>query len=641
MSLAVVLAVVTVMAVIAATMAAVSMMSLNFTQRWYNASVAMNEAEAGVAELLYGLAEDPGFGQDGTREIRGRLADSYDDEQCWHVVTFRKDSGLPYSVNNLEGAAPEGYGGRTVPSKMVHVWSTGCCRGMYRTIEALVEKPPFPYALAVSGAIQSRSPLAVEGTCSAAELAAGRKSRPGNICANGPQRDAADASRNAICIRSAASSDASTLITGFAQAVGGIHIESGEVLGGVRPQASKVTLPDINISGFRLAGEPGVIAVGEAEWPVPRSGEFVLDAMYDRQGDLTLNGPVKMKNGFLFVDGRLVIRGSLTGTGAVVTTGDVTIAGDASLETGSRVALLSGGKVTLSGGGNYFQGIVYSRGGVSAKNLTVLGTMIVAGSPTTNASLEGVKLVSNSATTNISFTASSSRKVSAGAPAFPSGQFPLPMGSFMSNAPPGTPMYLGRPPGVDDDGKAWGEGMRVNVESLEKTFMMEPWDENGPPSPVQLGNLNGVPKGGEGVRSTASDLAMASTNLVGVAADISRLVTELAGMPDSITQVVNLPNGGTQTVTTKNSAKAQVQSRLDQARARQAVYKDQYKQAAHALAQAICDFYYGHPSDGLTYDSRGDKPVDVHRSITLDLDRFVSDGARLKIVYWHVYGDKR
>lgn len=642
MSLPVVLAVVAIMAVIASTMAAVSMMSLNFTQRWFNASVAMNEAEAGISELLYNVADDSRFGTDGSREIRARLTVGYDDRECGHVVTFRKDADFPYSVNNLDGASPEGYGGRTVPSKMLHLWSTGYCRGMVRTIEALVEKPPFPYALAVSGAIQSRTPLVVEGTRSAADYAAGRKARPGNIAANAPQRDSTDGSRNAIFIRGGAGGiDASTLITGFAQAVGGIHIEDGEVLGGVRPQASKVTLPDIDIAGFRIAGEAGVIALGEGDWPLPKDGKFVLDAMYDREGNLTLNGPVAMRNAFLFVNGRLTIKGSLTGTGAIVSTGDVAIQGDASLDSGNRVALLSGGKVTLNGTGNCFQGLVYSRGGLTVKNITVVGSTIVAGGPATNASLDGVKLVSNSATTSISFTVSSSTKISGNKPAVKTGDFPLPMGSFMANAPPGSPMYVGRPPGVDDDASAWGEGMQINVDSLEKTFLMEPWDANGPPNPVEVGDLYGVPEGGEEVRSAALALAAASQQLVQLATAIKALETAIASMPDTITETVTLPNGSTQTSTKPNEEKNQKKAELAELRARQTAAKDQYKQAAHDLAQAICDFYYGHPSQGLRYNERSDKSIDVHHPFTFDFDRFLSDGARLKVVYWHVYGDKR
>lgn len=648
MSLLVVLAVVAVMTLIAATMAAVSTMSLNFTQRGYNASVAFSEAEAGISELIYNVADDAAFGRDGAREIRGRRAPDFDDRECWHAVTFRKGGDLPWSVNNLDGSNPQGYGGRAVPTNMVSVWSTGYCRGMVRTIEVLVEKPPFPYALATSGAIRSKTPLMVEGTRSAAEYQTGKKQRPGNICANSTLSDASAPNGAAIYVGADASHpDLTTYISGFAQSAGGIRIEQGVVVAGVRPKSSKVELPNIDIPAQRLLNHDsahdddesaGVIALGDKEWPLPKGeSHFTLDAMYDRDGDLTLNGPVEMKNAYLFVNGSLTIRGSLTGVGAVVVAKDVTITGDASVSSAHRIALLSGGRITLNGSGNTFQGIVYARGGVTAHHLTVLGSVIVAGGPQADAVLDGVKVVSNRETMKIAFTANSSRAVS-GKTTYTPGSWPLPTGGPDKG---GGSLYLGVPPGTDPGGTpGWFGGDKpVSVEDVTHALTTNK-DGTHRVTNMLLGELSSMPADANDIKSAAEVLSTVSTGYQDLQARIDTLNSQVKSLPETVEQTIVDSNGVSKTERVPNPVReaknAEKQGLLDQ----QQVEKDRFDQLAKALAQALVDYYKSHVSQGLQFDTGG-KQINVHREFTYDLDQFISDGARLKIVYWHVFGDRR
>ena len=642
MSLAVVLAVVAVMAIIASTMAAVSMMSLNFTQRWYNASVALNEAEAGVSELLYDVADDPAFGKDGSREIRARLSEGYSDDECGHVVTFRKDGGQPYSVNNLDGASPEGYGGRLVPSKMVHVWSIGFCRGMYRTVEVLVEKPAFPYALATSGRIRSKSPLVVEGAHNVADYAAGKKARPGHIVANSTLFDAADPSKNAIYIRSdPANPDNQTFITGFAQSPGGIRIEGGEILGGLRPRSSKVTLPDIDVSGYRQAGQPGVISLRDAEWPLPPDGPFVLDVMYDREGDLRLNGPAVMRNAFLFVNGNLTIGGSLTGTGAVVVTGDVTVNGDAAISSDNRVALLSGGRVLLNGSGNFFQGLVYCRGGVTANEITVLGNMIVAGGSTSDASLDGVKLVSEQSASTLSFTARSSNKVNGGSSGKDGEDPGIYLGGTFSDQDKSGFYRSGYQSAV---GAAAGNHGSVSLSDKDAAAKLQ-WllttgavqDANGTVTYVPNGRIADFtlgPDAFQNMQPDAGEVRAAVQDMASAAETYQRCAEALKNTPPTIQEKTTDANGVVHLTEKPNPDYARLQQE-------QAAAKVQYDGAVAACVKAYMAYIDRHASSGMTYNGETKGTLDVTHVFSFDINQYLTEGARLKIVYWHVYGDKR
>lgn len=633
MSLAVAMSVVAIMAIIASTMAAVSMMSLDYTQRWTHASVALHEAEAGIAELLYSVADDPQVGKDGVTELRSRLTEGYDDRDCGHVVTFRRDGDAPWSVNNLDGTSPEGYGGRTVPAKMVHAWSVGRCRGVVRTLEVLIEKPPFPYALATSGRIVSKTPLVVEGTRSMADFAAGRLNRPGHVCANSTLTGEGDPLRAAIRILADASaSDSETYISGFARSAGGIRIDRGVVVGGVRPQSGRVMLPDIEVADFRMAGAPGVFSIGASEMPLPSTGKFVLDVMYDRDGNLTLNGPVVMRNAFLFVKGDLTVRGSLTGSGAVVATGSVTINGDARLEAGSRVALLCGGKAILNGSGNLFQGLVYAKGGVSASRITVLGNIMAAGGAGSDVVLDRVRLVSSLDTTRIDFTARSSSNAIGGDDS--DALAALRLGGRRTNrdgvyqysgelpAPdrPETPAYNDKGevvPGAISDNDTL-DGLRNNAQGLRDVLLI---GKDG--------------KEGSRIQDFRFDAAkMPKLKDPRAAAQISEATGPLTEMNDAAERWRALQLDIERLSDTEGSDAQMTALRREQTQA-----FERYTRAAEQCARSFSTVLEETLDDALTYDANGKKTLDVRHAFDFDLDRILTDGARLKVVFWRVHGE--
>lgn len=407
-SLATVLAIVMMLTMLTATATAIYTMTLNFVQSDYNSALALCEAESALHELLYELGRNERFGTLGTEEIRGRVtaASEAPDGAAYHVLTFRSGTGFARSVNNLDGTSSSGALGRTLPAGQVHALATGFCRGRTVTLEVLIKHPPFPFGLATSGRILSRDPLVVKGTSSAEAYREGREDRPGHVLANSP---------DGIVIERPGGTPAEqvTNITGFARSAGDIRVaQPATIRGGIQPFFGSSDLPDVNLADFLQMVEfapgnlkPGVVAIAASEY-----GSQELDAIYFYRGNLRYNGSVEMKDAFLVVDGNLDIIGGLRGRGAIVATGNINLEGGSSLDGRNNVAVLAGQDLTVRGGGNYFQGILYSEGNLVASNVTVVGNSIV-NSPTPgkgNVDLQQVTFVSDETKGDLRFTATSS-----------------------------------------------------------------------------------------------------------------------------------------------------------------------------------------------------------------------------------------
>ncbi len=144
------LAVILVVAFLAAGVTGLFTANLNLTQAVANGQTAQAEAEAALNQAIYGLTDDLAA----TPTVRGTATRGVVD--AYHVVDFDPSSSFPYSTNNQSDTATTGFGGRTVPAGHVHLVSTGFCRGQYRTLEVLLDLPPFPYAVALSGVLDCR-----------------------------------------------------------------------------------------------------------------------------------------------------------------------------------------------------------------------------------------------------------------------------------------------------------------------------------------------------------------------------------------------------------------------------------------------------------------------------------------------------
>ena len=109
---------------------------------------------------------------------------------------------------------------------------------------------------------------------------------------------------------------------------------------------------------------------------------LTLNGANRHEGDLSLEGGLTLDAALLFVNGNLTVNGNVTGYGTLVVTGDVTIESGVALQGATQVALLSGGSVDMQGAGpssTVINGIFYARNGISAHEMTVLGTLVAGG----------------------------------------------------------------------------------------------------------------------------------------------------------------------------------------------------------------------------------------------------------------------
>lgn len=393
------------MTFLAAAMTAMFMANLNLTQGSFNGDIALSQAEAGLHEVLYRLGsnKDYSFGQAG-EELAGSMSSDLNRQQSYYSVTFKPGGAFAHSTNNVKGDHAQGYGGRALAEGLIHVVSTGFCRGQYRTVEALVREPDAPFGLASSAKIHSLFPLEIYGTSSTAKAEEGTYDRPGHLVCN---------SNTGIQVEKGnAAPTFSTRISGFAQSCGPISLDPGaRVDDGVRPNASAEPIPKFDIvKDFDPQGKPGTIEIVELQ-----HGAQELDCIYRSGHDLTFNGPVKLYDAYLYVQGSLTVHGAISGTGAIVVNGDLNVVGSVDLDGANNLALLSTGKVTLRGGSatyqsNYFQGYVYAEKGVDAQNLTVVGSLIVnhpPSEPEPELKLDHVIVVNDDSQGSLTFTAQS------------------------------------------------------------------------------------------------------------------------------------------------------------------------------------------------------------------------------------------
>lgn len=624
MSLYVVFGIVAVMIIIATAMTGIGLMNLNVAQSFYNGSIAQNEAEAAVASLLYNVSNDIYYGLN-TEKISGTITDGFDKRECYHVLTFDKSQGLPWSVN-AKDAAQTGYQGRTVPKSMVSGYATGFCRGQFRTIEVLIYRPPYPYAIASSGRIYSNDHIRVDGVDSTQDAKNGKNKRPGHIFSSytgtgSAKPDPDNPGDYAVYIGDEGGEN--TYISGFILSPGHVLVKPpATVKEGVRAQGDKVGIPNINVrEKYYNAGDEGVIKIVSEGFASSQK----LDAMYFRQGNLTYAGNVEMSNAFLYLkNGTLEIDGGLTGCGAIVVeNGRVLIKGDAALNGNNRIAVICDGDVTFQGNNNYFQGLVYSHGNVSAKDITIVGNLILDGRDSTgnadtsrNIALSNVKAMSNSEETGaISFTAQSSTDAeTAYSGKYTSNQLPC----IGINVDPNTGIAS---IGVNDQGNWWIGHCFAQNGASGVAFVEQQLTE------PDLETMNYTGEYGDADPTLEHMLA----DMKKLADDYKAAKDKFDQTPPTITEHHDSPPPG-HDEQVPNPAYIELQALMADLNA-------QYKKAVQDFATACYDKYKETTNNGCTYNTGG-KNINVSKPFTFDVNEFLITGNKLKVMYWHIYNTK-
>lgn len=586
-----VMAMMALMTVLAAAMVAVYTSSLNHVQAFSNGELAQAEADSAISELLARLHEDPAYGTSG-EEISGTQTPGLDPGQAFHVLTFSSSSSYPHSTNAIGGSA-SGSLGRSVPAGHVHAVATGYCRGQYRTVEALIEHPPFPYGLSSSGAINSRTALVVKGT--SGNWRPGDEDRPGHLVSNSPGG-----------VRIGRTAGAQTYITGFIKSVGDISVEQqATVLEGLHPNAGPVGLPDINLETFANSGEAGVIEILDSEFPAQ-----VLDVMYHSNHSVRYNGPVEMRDAFLFSRGDVTVYGGLTGVGAIVALGDVNIFGGADLDGSNNIAILAQGKITLAGGGNFFRGILYAENGIDARKVTVVGNAIAnnpASPEAASVDLEDVILISSDITSSFNFTARSNRRARRQRNA---GRVPFRLDTSDGTFPSQTLAV-----GVSTAGKSEAQ-LRYSV----KAHLSALWPASGP-SEIKW---NPEYKIGE---------------IGGEVGNIARMFSDTYAFLEQAQILQTERNAlSAEAGSASGSALDDINRRIGDIDTELAAIRAQFDIAVERAEQAYLEYALSAANSDGAYLDDGFLEPDVEKEYTIDLNTYIPESDDFRVGYYQVFG---
>jgi hypothetical protein len=375
-----------------------SVFHMNTVQRAHNNAQAKNMAESVIAKALEKVMADQTYGTSSSTSYNNvpYIVTSNDGAPAVGLIAFNPSKAssvvnpvthgkenIPWSMNNLGSDASREGCARTVPRYALHLVGTGISNGVVRHIEVIVHIPPFPYAIAASGKFEAGSGLfltsvkKVEDAINGAPAIAPENLVPSHLASNSRDGKAIKLGKN-------------TKITGDVRSSGGIETDPDggtQIEGTMIRNADPINLPRIDVKSY----DPDVQKMeGSQQLPAALDAQK-LEGASKRQGNLTVNGDLTLDGALVYVDGDLTIHGSVKGKGGLFVTGKTTIDRGARLDTANTAVLISKGDVTLGGTGknsSAFQGLIYTEGNFTARNITLLGSYVSnAGSGTTTTSI--------------------------------------------------------------------------------------------------------------------------------------------------------------------------------------------------------------------------------------------------------------
>lgn len=397
-ALATLLMILSIAVIVAFSLAGGSIFHLNVASSQDNSSDARDLAETAIAMALESILQtsDLSFGKSQT----GRCDYTFGGENGPRgMLTFNHDEAgdekMPYSTNNLTGPSSiEGWNHYVVPQYSAHLVGKGVCNGVTQIIEAVIHLPPFPYCIATSGQVDSDGGLLLASVKNSADLTdifdmSGNINRSkllpgGHMLANSTADDSVLLTKVG---------DEEVLVYGNIKTAGEVKSDPGvEISGEVRCHEGNTNMTQVDLYSYDPDTESGVTVNylnGNDTNPVLQ-GFYKLDATctdYNVSGNLTLNGAL------LYIEGNLNVESGVKGKGAIVvrkkssepTSGNIIVGKGAILSTDNTVALLCDGNVnigddTTSPDTSSFQGLVYTKGNFTAKNVSLFGAFLNAGS---------------------------------------------------------------------------------------------------------------------------------------------------------------------------------------------------------------------------------------------------------------------
>ena len=289
-------------------------------------------------------------------------------------ITF-KNTETYHSTNNFSNEEMTSFDAgdfhRKIPGHTVHLLSRGTYGRKQAYVEAFVAIPPYDFALACTGSLQTDGPFLVgalsdpsawQGSADSPDFLS--QLRRASLVANSPGNPAIFLSGSPVRVTG-------NLVTpGTVRKTASVQVD-GQVEEGHRPLA----VPAVDFAELDPEGKP-LLRTLDAEV----SGEIAGFAR--RTGDLTVSGDLTLKEGVLFVDGNFTCSGALSGLGVIAVTGR-TVLSSVTLKSLQQLALVSKGDLTVSGQGqnrSTLVGLLYSQGNLTLSDMTVVGAVVAGGS---------------------------------------------------------------------------------------------------------------------------------------------------------------------------------------------------------------------------------------------------------------------
>lgn len=373
-----------------------------------NRNERLTEAESCADSILQlasaRLLQDPSFGSHGSAAQRSLEITL---PQGSARLTFDPDTarnwGIPCSYQNMasEQSLP-GYL-RTLPPQSVQLLAEGRSGGNRRLVEAIINQPPFKWAVASTGRIHSRGGLKIMGVKDLSQLVNGIDNLPADQIL--PGHIVSDHA-SAEALRLDSTSGSPTLVTGDVQSVGSVALgPSTTVQGQVKANADPSDIPEMVVERYDPDGIDGLNQVATSI----HHSTLQVSGLWRRQGNLTItSGGLEMEQGYLYVNGNLEIQGGITGKGAIFATGDVVVRGMSNFSTDNLQAIVARGNLVIEGSGpeqSSFQGLLFGGGNLSARNVSLVGTLLGTSREGEGSQIEldQVALVSNPAAISLDF----------------------------------------------------------------------------------------------------------------------------------------------------------------------------------------------------------------------------------------------
>ena len=360
-----------ILAALAAFLADLCMTHLRFSGRVDSSlkasQIARSTISAGIARIL----DDQTFGQNGLAAETIDLPLDGGRGFLTFDPTTANAEGMSFSSNNLDKTTSiVGAGASTIPPNTVHLVARGVSGDVEKTVEVVLNVPPFPWAIASGGTLELKSGVVVGALPAGVWPPDPNQLLPADILANSQ-------STGSITL------SAQSRVHGDVETPGSVILGGGPttVQGEVREGVAPATIGRLKAADFDplLTGA----TFDDLDAGVATASRLVLSGAARKTGVLDLPEGLELQGSQLFVDGDLHVRKGVRGSGVLVVTGDVTIESGLSLNAASSLAVFSGGSVRLKGVGpqqTAIRGIFYASQGLIAEEMTIVGSLIVPGS---------------------------------------------------------------------------------------------------------------------------------------------------------------------------------------------------------------------------------------------------------------------